>query len=218
MRNSVLALLDFIDPQKLISRGGYAFVFLIVFAESGLLIGFFLPGDSLLFTAGMVASGALSRLLPDVHMNIWILLPGVFIAAVVGDQVGYLFGRKVGPSLFSREDSRIFKQSHVEKAQEFFDKHGPKAIVLARFVPIVRTFTPIVAGVAHMEYSLFVRFNVVGGLLWGVGITSLGYFLGSVPFVRDNYEIAIFAIIFVSLMPIVVEVVRSRREKVRTEA
>lgn len=214
----MLALLDFIDPQNLISKGGYAFIFLVVFAESGLLIGFFLPGDSLLFTAGMVASGALAKLLPDVEMSIWVLLPGVFLAAVVGDQVGYLFGRKVGPSLFSREDSRIFKQSHVEKAQEFFDKHGPKAIVLARFVPIVRTFTPIVAGVAHMHYSTFVRFNVIGGFLWGVGITSLGYFLGSVPVVRDNYEIAIFAIIFVSLMPIAVEVIRSRREKVRTEA
>lgn len=214
----MLALLDFIDPQNLISKGGYAFIFLVIFAESGLLIGFFLPGDSLLFTAGMVASGALAKLLPDVEMSIWVLLPGVFLAAVVGDQVGYLFGRKVGPSLFSREDSRIFKQSHVEKAQEFFDKHGPKAIVLARFVPIVRTFTPIVAGVAHMHYSTFVRFNVIGGLLWGVGITSLGYFLGSVPVVRDNYEIAIFAIIFVSLMPIAVEVIRSRREKVRTEA
>lgn len=214
----MLALLDFIDPQNLISKGGYAFIFLVIFAESGLLIGFFLPGDSLLFTAGMVASGALAKLLPDVDMSIWVLLPGVFLAAVVGDQVGYLFGRKVGPSLFSREDSRIFKQSHVEKAQEFFDKHGPKAIVLARFVPIVRTFTPIVAGVAHMHYSTFVRFNVIGGFLWGVGITSLGYFLGSVPVVRDNYEIAIFAIIFVSLMPIAVEVIRSRREKVRTEA
>lgn len=218
MRNSLIALLDYIDPQNLISKGGYAFVFLVVFAESGLLIGFFLPGDSLLFTAGMVASGALVEVLPKVHMNIWILLPGIFLAAVIGDQVGYVFGHKVGPSLFSREDSRIFKQSHVEKAQAFFDKHGPKAIVLARFVPIVRTFTPIVAGVAHMDYALFVRFNVVGGLLWGVGITSLGYFLGSVPIVKNNYEIAILAIIFVSLMPIVVEVVRSRREKVRTEA
>lgn len=213
----MLALLDFIDPQNLISKGGYVFVFLVVFAESGLLIGFFLPGDSLLFTAGMVASGALSRILPDVHMNIWVLLPGIFVAAVAGDQVGYLFGRKVGPSLFSREDSRIFKQSHVEKAQAFFDKHGPKAIVLARFVPIVRTFTPIVAGVAHMHYGLFVRFNIVGGLLWGVGVTSLGYFLGSVPVVRDNYEVAILAIIVVSLAPVVVEVVRSRRNATRAE-
>lgn len=218
MRNTVLALLDFIDPQNLISKGGYAFVFLVVFAESGLLIGFFLPGDSLLFTAGMVASGALLEVLPKVHMNIWILLPGIFVAAVVGDQVGYLFGRKVGPSLFSREDSRIFKQSHVDKAQAFFDKHGPKAIVLARFVPIVRTFTPIVAGVAHMHYSTFVRFNVLGGLLWGVGITSLGYFLGSVPFVKNNYEIAILVIIFVSLMPIAIELIRSRRERAGSDA
>lgn len=208
MRSSLLALLDFIDPEKLITRGGYAFVFLVIFAESGLLIGFFLPGDSLLFTAGMFAAGAFSS---TVRLNIWVLLVGVFLAAVIGDQVGYVFGRKVGPALFRREDSRIFKQAHVTKAQLFFDKHGPKALILARFVPIVRTFTPIVAGVAHMDYPLFVRYNVIGGLLWGVGVTSLGYFLGSVPFVKNNFEIAIFAVIAVSLVPVVVEVIRSRR-------
>lgn len=209
MRTSMLALLDFIDPEKLITRGGYLFVFAIIFAESGLLIGFFLPGDSLLFTAGMFAAGAFGD---GVQLNIWVVLVGVFIAAVAGDQVGYLFGRKVGPSLFKREDSRIFKQAHVDKAQEFFDKHGPKALILARFVPIVRTFCPIVAGVAHMNYPTFVRYNIVGGLLWGVGVTSLGYFLGSVPFVKENFEIAIFAVIAVSLIPIVIEVVRARRE------
>lgn len=213
MRTSILALLDFIDPERLITRGGYFLIFLIVFAESGLLIGFFLPGDSLLFTAGMFAAGAFESAFPNFSLNIWILLVGVFVAAVAGDQVGYLFGRKVGPSLFKREDSRIFKQAHVLKAQDFFDKHGPKALILARFVPVVRTFCPIVAGVAHMDYKTFVRYNMVGGLLWGVGVTSLGYFLGSVTFVKENFEIAIFVVIGVSLLPVVIEVVRSRRSK-----
>ena len=213
MRNSLLAALDFIDPEKLIVRGGYLFVFGIVFAESGLLIGFFLPGDSLLFTAGMFAGGAFAEKLPNVDFNIFVLLVGIFIAAVAGDQVGYVFGRKVGPSLFNRPDSRLFKHEHVEKAQKFFDKHGPKALILARFVPIVRTFCPIVAGVAHMEYRTFVRYNVVGGLLWGVGVTSLGYFLGSVEIVQDNFEIAILAVVAVSLLPIVFEVVRARRHR-----
>lgn len=217
MRTSLLGLLDFIDPKKLIEHGGYLLIFVIIFAESGLLIGFFLPGDSLLFTAGMVAAGTFHELV-DVRLNIWVLLIGVFLAAVVGDQVGYVFGRKVGPALFKREDSRIFKQEHVEKAQLFFDKYGPKALVLARFVPIVRTFTPIVAGVAHMDYPLFVRYNVLGGLLWGAGVTSLGYFLGSVPVVKENFEIAIFVVIAVSLIPIAIEVLRSRRDRQRVDA
>ena len=119
----------------------------------------------------------------------------MFIAAVAGDQVGYLFGNKVGPSIFNRPDSRFFKQEHVDKAQEFFDKHGPKAIVLARFVPVVRTFCPVVAGVGKMHYSTFVRYNVVGGFLWGVGVTLLGYFFGQIEVVEDNFEIAILAII-----------------------
>ncbi len=217
MRTSILALLDFIDPEKLITRGSYFLIFLIVFAESGLLIGFFLPGDSLLFTAGMFAAGAFEKAVPDSSMNIWILLVGVFIAAVAGDQVGYLFGRKAGPALFRRKDSKIFKQDHVHKAQVFFDKHGPKALILARFVPIVRTFCPIVAGVAHMDYRTFVRFNMVGGFLWGVGVTSLGYFLGNVSFVKENFEIAIFFVIGVSLLPVVIEVIRSRRSKQKIE-
>ncbi len=216
MRTNFLALLDFIDPEKLIKHGGVWFVFLVVFAESGLLVGFFLPGDSLLFTAGMFASGAFGA---DVQLNIWALLVGTFIAAVAGDQVGYLFGRKVGPALFKREDSKIFKQAHVHKAQEFFDKHGAKALVLARFVPIVRTFCPIVAGVAHMDYPTFLRFNIVGGFLWGVGVTSLGFFLGNIPFVKENFEIAIFAVIAISLLPVAIEIIRSRRhtEKEKVE-
>ncbi len=204
---------DWLDPEKIISRGGYLLIFAIVFAESGLLIGFFLPGDSLLFTAGMFAAGTFEDKLPNVQFNIWVLCLGVFIAAVAGDQVGYLFGRKAGPALFSRPDSRFFKQEHLEKAQGFFEHHGPRAIVLARFVPIVRTFCPIVAGAGQMEYGTFVRFNVVGGFLWSVGVTLLGYFLGNVPLIADNIEIALLMVVAVSLIPIAIEVIKSRRAK-----
>lgn len=204
---------DWLDPEKIISRGGYLLIFAIVFAESGLLIGFFLPGDSLLFTAGMFAAGTFEDKLPNVQFNIWVLCLGVFIAAVAGDQVGYLFGRKAGPALFSRPDSRFFKQEHLEKAQSFFEHHGPRAIVLARFVPIVRTFCPIVAGAGQMEYGTFVRFNVVGGFLWSVGVTLLGYFLGNVPLIADNIEIALLMVVAVSLIPIAIEVIKSRRAK-----
>jgi len=204
---------DWLDPEKIISRGGYLLIFAIVFAESGLLIGFFLPGDSLLFTAGMFAAGTFEDKLPNVQFNIWVLCLGVFIAAVAGDQVGYLFGRKAGPALFSRPDSRFFKQEHLEKAQSFFEHHGPRAIVLARFVPIVRTFCPIVAGAGQMEYGTFVRFNVVGGFLWSVGVTLLGYFLGNVPLIADNIELALLMVVAVSLIPIAIEVIKSRRAK-----
>ena len=204
---------DWLDPEKIISRGGYLLIFAIVFAESGLLIGFFLPSDSLLFTAGMFAAGTFEDKLPNVQFNIWVLCLGVFIAAVAGDQVGYLFGRKAGPALFSRPDSRFFKQEHLEKAQSFFEHHGPRAIVLARFVPIVRTFCPIVAGAGQMEYGTFVRFNVVGGFLWSVGVTLLGYFLGNVPLIADNIELALLMVVAVSLIPIAIEVIKSRRAK-----
>lgn len=199
-----------LSPESLIETFGLIGLFLIIFAESGLLIGFFLPGDSLLFTAGAVAAGVLTSQV-DVQFNIWVLLIGCFVAAVAGDQVGYLFGLKVGPSLFKRPDSRLFKTEYVEKAQHFFEQYGPKAIVLARFVPIVRTFCPIVAGVGRMKYQTFVRYNVIGGLLWGVGVTLLGYFFGRISFVKNNIEIAILSVVAISLLPIVIEFVRHRR-------
>jgi len=211
-----IALLEFLDPENILNwLGPLALigVTFIIFAECGLLIGFFLPGDSLLFTAGMFAAGTFEDKLPNVQFNIWVLCLGVFIAAVAGDQVGYLFGRKAGPALFSRPDSRFFKQEHLEKAQSFFEHHGPRAIVLARFVPIVRTFCPIVAGAGQMEYGTFVRFNVVGGFLWGVGVTLLGYFLGNVPLIADNIELALLMVVAVSLIPIAIEVIKSRRAK-----
>ncbi len=210
----MLALMpEWLDPEKLIRSGGYILLFAIVFAESGLLIGFFLPGDSLLFVAGMAAAGTFARGEDPIQFNIWVVLLGVFIAAVVGDQVGYAFGKKAGPALFRRPDSRLFKQDHLEKAQGFFLRHGPRAIVLARFVPIVRTFCPVVAGAGQMEYRVFVRYNILGGLLWGIGVTTMGYFLGNIAIVKDNIEIALLLVVAVSLLPIVFEIVRSRRHR-----
>jgi len=206
---------NLLDPEHLIKVFGLLGIFAIVFAESGLLIGFFLPGDSLLFTAGAISAGVFANTngpLKGIEFNYFVVVLGVFIAAVAGDQAGYVFGLKVGPSLFRRPNSRFFKHEHLEKAQGFFDSHGPKAIILARFVPIVRTFTPIVAGAGKMRYSTFVRYNVVGGFLWGVGITTLGYFFGQIPVVRDNIEVALIGIVLFSLLPVLFEVVRHRRQ------
>ncbi|MGH9136130.1 MAG: DedA family protein [Acidimicrobiales bacterium] len=201
-----------LDPHDLIAAVGLLGVFAVVFAESGLLVGFFLPGDSLLFTAGFFASGP-STIDEALHLPLLPLIIGIVVAAITGDQVGYLFGRRVGPALFRRPDSRFFKQENIEKAQAFFDKHGAKTIVLARFVPIVRTFAPIVAGVSRMHYRTFVTFNVVGGLLWGVGVTLLGYFLGQIDAVEENLEIAILTIVALSVLPMAVEIMRARRSK-----
>jgi membrane-associated protein len=199
-----------LDPKELIDKVGLLGIWAIVFAESGLLIGFFLPGDSLLFTAGFFASSP-SSIDEALHLPLVPLLIGCFVAAVAGDQVGYLFGKRVGPAVFKRPNSRLFKQSNVEKAQAFFDKHGAKTIVLARFVPIVRTFTPIVAGVSNMKYRTFVVFNVVGGALWAIGVTLLGYFLGQVDVIEENLELAILCLVAISIAPMVIEVIRARR-------
>ncbi len=217
---TIVGLLDALDPEKLLRSGGYLLLFGIIFAESGLLIGFFLPGDSLLFIAGMAAAGTLQQAAGTdaIHFNIWIVVTGVFIAAVAGDQVGYAFGNKAGPALFKRPDSRFFKQEHVESAEEFFEHHGPKAIVLARFVPIVRTFTPIVAGAGNMQYRTFVRFNILGGFLWGVGVTMIGYFMGNISFVRENLEVALVLIVAVSVIPMAIEIIKSRRLKAEADA
>jgi membrane-associated protein len=202
-----LALLG-LDPQSLLEKGGLALLAAIIFAESGLLIGFFLPGDSLLFIAGFLSSGAGGNALPALP---WVLVVA-FAAAVVGDQVGYLFGKRVGPALFNRPDSRVFRQANVQKANAFFDTHGAKTIVLARFVPIVRTFAPIVAGVGEMKYRTFVVYNLVGGVLWAIGVTTLGFFLGEIDIVKENIEIAILAIVAVSLLPVAFELWKHRRE------
>jgi membrane-associated protein len=197
-----------LDPQNWLEKGGLAILAVIVFAESGLLIGFFLPGDSLLFIAGLLSSDAGGNRLPALPITAGV----VFVAAVAGDQVGYLFGRKVGPSLFDRPQSRLFKPANVAKAHAFFERRGPVAIVLARFVPVVRTFTPIVAGVAEMRYSTFVRYNIVGGLIWGVGVTTLGYFLGEIDFIKNNLEVAALIVVAISVLPIAYEFWKHRRQ------
>jgi membrane-associated protein len=201
-----------LDPENIIEKVGLIGIFCVIFAESGLLIGFFLPGDSLLFTAGFLASGP-SSVDEALHLPLGWLLVGCFVAAVTGDQVGYLMGRRVGPALFRRPDSRFFKRENVEKAEAFFDKYGAKTIVLARFVPIVRTFAPIVAGVSNMKYRTFVTFNVVGGALWAVGVTLLGYFLGQIDFVEENLEVAILTVVAISVLPIAIELWKARKEK-----
>jgi membrane-associated protein len=212
MLASLLAAGGLLDPEHLIEVVGLIGIFAIVFAESGLLFGFFLPGDSLLFTAGFLAS-APSSVDDSLHLPLGWLLLGCFVAAVTGDQVGYVFGRRVGPALFRRPDSRFFKQENVDKAQGFFDRYGAKTIVLARFVPIVRTFAPIVAGVSRMNYRTFVTFNIVGGFAWSVGITLLGYFLGQVDVIEQNLELAILSIVAISVVPIALELWKAHKEK-----
>ena len=202
-----------LTPDHLIQSFGLVGIMIVVFAESGLLIGFFLPGDSLLFTSGLLVSG--HRYL---HYPLWTVCLAVAFAAVLGDQVGYLFGRKVGPSLFSRPDSKVFKQENIEKAHAFFERHGPKSIILARFVPIVRTFTPIIAGVSRMNYRSFAVYNAVGGTLWGAGTTVLGYFLGRIAFVGQHLEEIFVLIVLVSVVPIAFEFLRARKQAGRTPA
>jgi len=201
---------SFLDPEWLISVFGLLGILAIVFAESGLLFGFFLPGDSLLFTAGLLIAGGVY-----LHQPLWLMCLLVSLAAVAGDQVGYGFGRRFGPSLFRRPDARVFKQANLTRARDFFARYGARSIVLARFVPVVRTFTPIVAGASQMHYRTFLLYNVVGGTLWGCGITILGYFLGQVAFVKNNIEFILIGIVAVSVLPIGIEVLRGRRHRGR---
>jgi membrane-associated protein len=206
---TVLALgPQWLDPSHMISTFGIVGIQVVVFAESGLLLGFFLPGDSLLFTTGLLAAKHEFAPVP-----LWLICGLIALSAILGDQVGYAFGRKAGPALFRRPDSRLFKRENVERAHDFFARYGPRSIVLARFVPVVRTFTPIVAGIAGMRYSTFVAFNVLGGALWGVGVTVLGYFLGQTTFVADHIELILVAVVAVSFLPILVEVLRARRAR-----
>lgn len=185
------------DLVGLIKTVGYAGLAAIVFAESGLLIGFFLPGDSLLFTAGFLASQG--------FLHIGILLPLLFVSAVLGDNVGYAFGHRVGPRIFTKRDSILFHQKHLTRSKLFFEKHGGKTIILARFLPVVRTFAPILAGVGKMQYHTFLFYNIIGALLWAVGLTSAGYYLGKTVPNGDRYLVPIvIIIILVSAMPTLV--------------
>jgi len=184
------------DIIAVIKTAGYLGITAIIFAESGLLVGFFFPGDSLLFTAGVLAGAG--------FLNIWILIPLVFLAAVLGDNVGYYIGKKAGEKLFQKEESLFFKRSNVERAKAFFEKHGQRSIVLARFVPVVRTFVPTVAGVGQMHYGQFFRANLLGGALWACGLPILGYWLGEVIPDIDRYLLPILAVIVIlSVLPVV---------------
>ena len=209
-------LIDFLrsltDPERLIHllstllSGwlGYAALFAIVFSETGLLVGFFLPGDSLLFTVGVVAGAG--------SLNLAVVNVTLMAAAMLGDSTGYLLGRKTGPKIFSRPDSRLFKQEYVTRTHRFYERYGGKTIVMARFVPIVRTFAAFVAGVGQMPYLKFLPFSVCGGIGWVFLMTMLGYQLGSVKIVRQNFDKVILLIIFVSFLPTVIEVFKARRE------
>ena len=190
------------DLISLIKTAGYAGLFFIVFAESGLFIGFFLPGDSLLFTAGCLASQGYLSIVP--------LSLLCFLAAILGDNFGYAFGKKVGPAIFKKEDSLIFHKKHLERAENFYSEYGPKAIVLARFLPIVRTFAPILAGVGKMRYQTFFYYNVMGAAIWALGLSFLGYFLGSYVPNIDKYLLPIIlAIIIVSILPTAYHVIKN---------
>ncbi|MBF6160414.1 VTT domain-containing protein [Nocardia cyriacigeorgica] len=202
-----LALLPgFLDPVNLLnSFGTWMLVGLlaVVFIESGLLFPL-LPGDSLLFTAGLIAASKSTEIEP--FAPIWLLLILIPLAAIAGDQVGYVIGARGGTALFKNNDARLFKKKYIDESHEFFEKHGPITIVLARFVPIVRTFAPVVAGASGMRYPVFALYNVVGGVLWGAGVTYLGYLLGQIAVVRDNIDLIFLLIVAVSVLPIVIEV------------
>ena len=194
------------DLVTLINAAGYSGLFAIVFAESGLFFGFFLPGDSLLFTAGFIASTG--------KLEILILIPLLFAAAVLGDNVGYAFGRRIGPALFTKKESRFFKPAHVTHAHQFFLRHGKKAVFLARFLPIVRTFVPIIAGVATMPRKEFMTYNIFGGAVWVIGLLTFGYVLGKqIPNAEHYLYPIVLAIIVLSFLPTAHEVHKARRQK-----
>lgn len=196
-----------IDVERWLAAGGLAILAAVVFAESGLLIGFFLPGDTLLFVAGFLSSNAGGHVLPALPVTAGV----AFVAAAAGDQVGFLIGRRVGPGLFKRPQSRLFNPTNVIRAQSFFDRRGPSAVVVARFIPVVRTFTPIVAGIGNMRYRTFLAYNLIGAAIWGVGVTTLGYYLGEIQLIKDNLDYAAIVILVVSLTPIALEYRRHRR-------
>jgi membrane-associated protein len=199
---------DWLNPQIFLADPALApwvvlLVCGIVFAETGLLVGFFLPGDSMLFTAGLLVAT------DTIKFNIWALAGLIIVSAIIGNQTGYLIGSKAGPAIFNRPDSKLFKKENVESAHAFFEKHGGKALILARFVPIIRTFVPVIVGVAQMDKRKFFLFNVIGAVLWGGGVTLLGYVLGDrVPWVSNNLDIIFIVIVLLSVIPVFIEVAR----------
>jgi membrane-associated protein len=199
--------------KNLIMFAGYPGLFIIIFAETGLLVGFFLPGDSLLVTAGLLAATAVSGAAQETYMNIFYLNALLIPAAIIGDAVGYYIGLKLGPKLYSRESSRFFKKEHLLKTKAFYDKHGGKTIIIARFMPIIRTFAPTVAGVAQMPYRKFLQYNVFGGIFWVLSMTLLGYFLGNIPGIEKHIEKVIVVIVFLSISPAIYSWIKNKIKK-----
>jgi membrane-associated protein len=197
-----------LDLTTLIQTVGYFGLFGIVFAESGLLIGFVLPGDSLLFTAGFLASQG--------FFNIYLLTAIICVGAILGDSFGYAFGRRIGPKIFTKEDSLLFHKDHLLKAQKFFNKHGGLTLILARFTPVIRTFAPILAGVGKMRYALFLTYNIVGGLLWGLSVTLSGFFIGkTIPGAERYIHIIVGIIIVASLIPSIVHILKNPESRAK---
>lgn len=198
--------IDWLDPETLLKAGGWAALILaiaFVFLETGVLVLAFLPGDSLLFTVGLSSATGI------IDVPIWLTCLLLFTAAVAGDQTGFTIGRKLGPAVFNREKSRFFNPQNVQRTHEFFEKHGPKAIIIARFLPIFRAFVPAAAGVGEMSRRHFLTYNAIGALLWAVGVTLLGYFLGQIPFVREYSEIFIIVLVLIPGIPILIELFKA---------
>lgn len=190
----------------------YCILFLIIFVETGLVVMPFLPGDSLLFAAGTFCAGVINDAGQVAHLNLWVVLVLLIVAAVLGDGLNYFLGRKVGLKFLQLKigSKQLVNQSYIDKTHAFYEKHGPKTIIIARFVPIIRTFAPFVAGIGEMNYAKFLRFNFIGGFLWILGLVFLGYFFGNLPFVQKNFEAVIFGIIFLSVVPVFVELIRNK--------
>ncbi len=193
------------DVETLVRVGGLTAMTGIIFAETGLMVGFFLPGDSLLVTAGVFAAAG--------HLSIWWLNALLMAAAIVGDTVGYWIGRKTGPALFKRPRSLLFNPEHLKRAHDFYERHGGKTIILARFMPIVRTFAPVVAGMGRMNYRRFLSFNVFGGIGWVLSMTLIGFYLGQFRWVRTNIEVVIVIVVFLSILPGIIAFVREKLKK-----
>ncbi|WP_222438576.1 DedA family protein [Rhodococcus sp. BP22] len=195
------------DPSTLLATFGLIGLLAVIFVETGLLIGFFLPGDSLLFTAGVLVAQA------DPFVPLWVILVSAPIAAALGDQCGYLIGRAAGPAVFDRPDAKRLGPAQLARARAFFDKYGARTVVLARFVPVVRTLAPVMAGASGMKYRTFLVYNIIGAAAWGIGVPTLGYLLGGIPFVRHHIEIILIGVVVLSILPIAVNYLRSRTKK-----
>lgn len=207
---------QFMDPDYLIDTFGLIGLLAIIFAECGLLVGFFLPGDTLLFTAGLLVSNDI------LHAPLWAILLGTPIAAVIGNVVGYWIGYRAGPAVFDRPDSKLFKHEHVEKAQVFFDKYGPLTIVLARFVPVLRTFVTVMAGASRMRFSIYLLYSVIGGIVWCIGVTIAGYYLGQIDFIAEHVELililGVVGAVCVTALPVIWRMVHNRKQRQAAEA